>query len=185
MKKISAALALLVCLMMVLCAGCGGSDAPAAAVSATMAPTAEPTATPEPTAEPTATPEPTEEPVEEEPVEEPEEEEDEPQESSSSSSSSNNSNSNSNSGNSNSGAATSKPQPTEAPVEEVDAYEVAVNMTGSSMSDLIAAIGAPNGSEYTASCLMPTGEDGLHYYDDFTVSTLRYPDGTELVMGAF
>lgn len=176
MKKITAALALLICLMMVLCAGCGSSDAPTAAVSATMAPTAEPTATPEPTAEPTATPEPTEEPVEEEPVEEPAEEEEEPQESSSSS----------NNSNSNSSAAESKPEPTEAPVEEeVDAYEVAVNMTGSSMSDLIAAIGAPNGSEYTASCLMPTGEDGLHYYDDFTVSTLRYPDGTELVMGAF
>ena len=32
---------------------------------------------------------------------------------------------------------------------------------------------------------MPTGEDGLLYYDDFTVSTIKYPDGTELVMGVF
>lgn len=66
-----------------------------------------------------------------------------------------------------------------------DAYEVAMDMTGSPVADLIAAIGEPNGSEYTTSCLIPTGEDGLLYYDDFTVSTIKYPDGTELVMGAF
>ena len=66
-----------------------------------------------------------------------------------------------------------------------DAYEVAVSMTGSPVADLIAAIGEPSGSEYTTSCLIPTGEDGLLYYDDFTVSTIKYPDGTELVMGAF
>ena len=66
-----------------------------------------------------------------------------------------------------------------------DAYEVAVGMTGSSVADLIAVIGEPSGSEYTTSCLIPTGEDGLLYYDDFTVSTIKYPDGTELVMGAF
>lgn len=66
-----------------------------------------------------------------------------------------------------------------------DSFEVAKGMTGAPVEDLIAAIGEPEGSEYTTSCLIPTGEDGLLYYDGFTVSTIRYPDGTELVMGAF
>ena len=182
MKKITVALLLVVSMLMVLCAGCGSSDAPAASVSATMAPTAEPTSTPEPTAEPEPSAEPVEEtaePAEEE--EDPAEEEEEPVEEepaqSTSSNSGNNSNSNSQS------EKEEKPEPTAEP--EVDKYEVASKMTGSSVSDLYAAIGEPNGSEYTASCLMPTGEDGLLYYDDFTVSTIKYPDGTELVMGVF
>lgn len=66
-----------------------------------------------------------------------------------------------------------------------DSFEVAKGMTGAPVAELFAAIGEPGGSEYTASCLIPTGEDGLLYYDGFTVSTIKYPDGTELVMGAF
>ena len=181
MKKITVALLLVVSMLMVLCAGCGSSDAPAASVSATMAPTAEPTVEPEPTAEP----EPTEEPVEEtaEPVEEePAEEEEEPVEEEKPAQSTN-----SNSGNNSNSQPKEeeKPEPTAEPEPEVDKYEVASGMAGSPVSDLYAAIGEPNGSEYTASCLMPTGEDGLLYYDDFTVSTIKYPDGTELVMGVF
>ena len=183
MKKITVALLLLVSMLMVLCAGCGSSDAPAASVSATMAPTAEPTVEPEPTAEPEPTEEPVEEtvePVEEEPAEEEEEpvEEEKPAQSTNSNSG-NNSNSNSQP------EKEEEPEPTAEPEPEVDKYEVASGMAGSPVSDLYAAIGEPNGSEYTASCLMPTGEDGLLYYDDFTVSTIKYPDGTELVMGVF
>lgn len=184
MKKITVALLLVVSMLMVLCAGCGSSDAPAASVSATMAPTAEPTSPPELTAEPEPTAEPVEEtaePAKEE--EEPAEEEEEPVEEkpaqSTGANSGNNSNSNSQP------EKEEKPEPTAEPEPEVDKYEVASGMTGSPVSDLYAAIGEPNGSEYTASCLMPTGEDGLLYYDDFTVSTIKYPDGTELVMGVF
>lgn len=177
MKKITVAL-LLVCLMLGVCVGCGSSDAPAASVSATMAPVEETAEAPEATAEPT--PEPITEPEAEEaePAEEEAEpaEEEEPAESASA-----------NSGNSQpQPEVEAKPEPTAEPVEEdVDKYSVAVDMQGSSVEDLYTAIGQPNGSEYTASCLIPTGEDGLLYYDDFTVSTIRYPDGTELVMGAF
>ena len=45
----------------------------------------------------------------------------------------------------------------------------------------VLAIGEPtNGSEYASSCLID-GEDGVLYYDGFTVYTLRYADGTETV----
>jgi len=134
MKKIIVALMLIMSMMLVLCAGCGSSEAPAAesaAVSATMAPVEE--TAPEEAAQP-----------EEEAV-----------------------------------------QSGEEAISGEDAYEVAMGMTGSPVADLIAAIGEPEGSEYTTSCLIPTGEDGLLYYDGFTVSTIKYPDGTELVMGAF
>ena len=133
MKKIIVAL-MLVMSLMVLCAGCGSSEAPAsetAAVSATMAPVEE--AAPEEAAQP-----------EEEAV-----------------------------------------QTEEEPVSGEDAKELAMGMTGSPVEELFAAVGEPNSTEYTTSCLIPTGEDGLLYYDGFTVSTIKYPDGTELVMGAF
>lgn len=178
MRKSVLAVLLVMSIILIFCAGCGSSnDEPVAAVSATMAPTPEPTAepeaTPEPTAEPEATPEPTEEPAEES-AEEPEEEE--PEETTSGN--------NSNSGNTQS-QATAKPEPTAEPEPEVDKFSVAQNMTGRSVQDLFAAIGQPNGSEYTTSCLVFDGEDGLLYYGDFTVSTVRYSDGTELVMGAY
>lgn len=173
MKKSAIALLMIVSALMLLCAGCGGTETPSAAVSATMAPTTEPEVTPEPT-EVTAEPaEETAEPAEEDGEEaEPAEEADANEESSQTSGSSNSSNSSGNSG-------------TTDKSETVDKYKVASTMTGSSVSDLYEAIGKPNGTEYTASCLIPTGEDGLLYYDDFTVSTIRYSDGTELVMGAF
>ncbi len=176
MRKSILAVLLVMSIILIFCAGCGSSnDEPVAAVSATMAPTPEPTAepeaTPEPTAEPEATPEPTEEPAEEEPAEEQEEK---PEESTS----------NNNSGNTQS-QATAKPEPTAEPEPEVDKFSVAQNMMGRSVQDLFAAIGQPNGSEYTTSCLVFDGEDGLLYYDGFTVSTVRYSDGTELVMGAY
>lgn len=178
MKKSAIALLMIVSALMLLCAGCGGTENPSAAVSATMAPTAEPEVTAEPT-EVTAEPvEETAEPAAEDGEEaEPAEEADANEESSQTSGNSN-SNSSNNSGNSNSSSTTDKS-------ETVDKYKVASTMTGSSVSELYEAIGKPNGTEYTASCLIPTGEDGLLYYDDFTVSTIRYSDGTELVMGAF
>lgn len=182
MKKSILALLLLMSMILVFCVGCGGNDEPLASVSATMAPTAEPTAEPEATEEPEATPEPTEEPEEpaeeEEPVEEPAEEE-EPAESSSS----NNSGNSGNSGNS----APAEPDPTPAPTAEpeVDKFAVAQGMIGASVSDLIAAIGSPNGSDYTASCLVMDGLDGLLYYGDFTVATIQYGDGSEFIMGVY
>lgn len=182
MRKSVLAILLLMSMILVFCAACGGNeDAPVAEVSATMAPTPEPTAepeaTPEPTAEPEVTPEPTEEPAEEEePVEEEEPaEEEEPKESTG----------NSNSGNS--GTTQSKPEPTPAPTEEpeVDKFAVAQTMAGRSVQELYSAVGEPNSSSYSTSCLVFDGQDGLLYYDGFTVSTVRYADGTELVMGAY
>lgn len=50
---------------------------------------------------------------------------------------------------------------------------------GKSASSLIAAIGAPKGSDYAPSCL-GDGEDGELFYDGFTVYTYRL-NGTETV----
>ncbi len=63
----------------------------------------------------------------------------------------------------------------------------ALELQGKDVSELIKAIGEPKSSEYTASCIAPDSgaEDGMLYYDGFVVSTLRYPDGKEIVMGAF
>ena len=59
----------------------------------------------------------------------------------------------------------------------------AEELVGESVEELFAAIGQPIRSIYSVSCLVDNGEDGLLYYDGFTVSTTRWPDGTELVQG--
>lgn len=184
MRKSILSMLLLMSMLLVLCAACGGDDAPVASVSATMAPTAEPVVEaeviPAPEAEVTPEPveeEPVEEPVEEEPVQEPEEEAAEPTQKPQEST-----------GN-NSGTTQSKPEPTAKPEPTpepvVDKFAVAQNMAGSMVEDLYAAIGRPNGADYTTSCLVFDGQDGLLYYDGFTVSTVKYADGTEMVMGAY
>lgn len=65
--------------------------------------------------------------------------------------------------------------------------KTAFDLMGKDVSELIKAIGEPKSSEYTASCIAPGSgaEDGLLYYDDFTVATLRYPNGQETIMGVF
>lgn len=176
MRKSILAMLLLMSMLLVLCAACGGDDAPVASVSATMAPTAEPVVEaeviPAPEAEVTPEPveeEPVEEPVEEEPAQEPEQKpEQKPEQSGTTQSKP---------------EPTAKPEPTPEPV--VDKFAVAQSMMGSMVEDLYAAIGRPNGADYTTSCLVFDGEDGLLYYDGFTVSTVKYADGTEMVMGAY
>ena len=50
------------------------------------------------------------------------------------------------------------------------------------VSELYALIGEPTGgSDYGSSCLVTGGQDGMLYYDEFTVYTLVQPDGTETV----
>lgn len=65
--------------------------------------------------------------------------------------------------------------------------KAALDLLGKDVSALIKAIGEPKSSEYSASCIAPDSgaEDGLLYYDGFIVSTLRYPNGTETIMGVF
>lgn len=71
-------------------------------------------------------------------------------------------------------AASSNPEPPSAPTKaDAQAY------IGKSVSSLIAAIGAPKGSDYAPSCL-GDGEDGELFYDGFTVYTYRL-NGTETV----
>ncbi len=62
---------------------------------------------------------------------------------------------------------------------------VAEGMIGESTSALYAAIGSPNSSAYTTSCLVADGEDGLLYYDGFTVYCLKYADGSEVVISVY
>ena len=74
-------------------------------------------------------------------------------------------------------------------VSNLDSEEAkkALDLQGKDVSELIKAIGEPKSSEYTTSCIAPDSgaEDGLLYYEEFIVSTLRYPDGKEIVMGVF
>lgn len=51
------------------------------------------------------------------------------------------------------------------------------------VSDLFAAIGEPDSTEYSSSCLVEDAEDGVLYYNDygFYVFSLREADGTETV----
>ena len=134
MKKSILAVLLVVCMMLAVCAACGGTEEPAAEVSATMAPAAEPEIEAEP--------------VEQTPAEEVEEE-------------------------------------APAAANEEDLLSVVQDLYGRSVEELYAAIGEPNGVAYSASCLVLDGEDGLLYYDDFIVATVKYADGTEMVMGVF
>lgn len=57
------------------------------------------------------------------------------------------------------------------------------NLIGASVDDVIAYLGEPNSTEYTATCLGHGGQDGILWYDGFIVSTTRYPSGEEIVLG--
>ncbi len=65
--------------------------------------------------------------------------------------------------------------------------KIALTMEGEDLEDLIEAIGEPQSTEYTLSCIAPDSGalDGLLFYEDFTVSTIRYPDGSEIIQGVF
>lgn len=172
MKRITAAL--LLCLVLCLCAGCGKEEAAVSVSEAFVTPTPEPTE--EPAAE--ATPEPAEEPeeaepVEEEPEEEPEEEEPAPQQST------------------NTAPAQSQPQsqpdptpaPTEAPTPAPDPRDVALGLIGQDVNALIAAVGEPYSSNYLPSCINMNGAmDGYLDFGTFAVYTVRYADGFESIL---
>ena len=178
MKRI---LTVLVALCLLLCcfAGCNKSEPETVTVSETFV-----TPTPEPTAEPTPepTPEPTEEPVEEE--EEPAEEADEPaeeeeEEAPAPQTTNTNTNSNSNSNSNSQPKADPTPEPTPEPTP--DPKTVALGLIGQDVSALYDAVGQPNSSQYVGSCLNFMAEDGYLVYDSFSVFTLRYSDGTEII----
>lgn len=61
--------------------------------------------------------------------------------------------------------------------------KVEEELLGATVEDLYAAIGQPKSAEYATSCVVADGEDGILQYDGFIVSTTRWPNGTELVMG--
>jgi len=76
---------------------------------------------------------------------------------------------------------TAEPAPTTEPAVENNDKEIAMSLIEAPIEDLYAAIGEPaTPGEYASSCLID-GEDGVLYYDGFTVYTLRYADGTETV----
>jgi cytoskeletal protein RodZ len=183
MKRSLVCLLLALSLVMVFCAGCSSNNTTLAEGSATMAPTATPAPTEEPVEE-TAEPEETEEPEETAEPEEEEAEESEEEAQQTTTTSNNNTtttttttNTTNNTTNNTTAAAEATPQQ--------DKKSVAEDMVGQDVSSLYAAIGSPNGSDYTASCLVLDGEDGMLYYGSFTVSTVRYSNGTELVMGVY
>lgn len=175
MKKHSLALLLAVSMILLLCAACGGNSSETVQVSATMAPTDTPAPTPTATPEPTDTPEPTATP-EVEGTEAPAEQESESQ---------SDNNSHSDNSQSNSGNTQSQPTPTPEPASQADPIDIARGMSGGDVSALIAAIGSPNSSTYSSSCLVIGAEDGELYYDGFSVGTIRYPDGSELIIGVY
>lgn len=72
----------------------------------------------------------------------------------------------------------SKPVTETAPAETAS-LETALKYVGKDVSKLYAAIGKPNSSEYASSCI-GDGEDGLLYYNGFTVTTYR-ENGKETV----
>lgn len=84
-------------------------------------------------------------------------------------------------------AASSKEEKTEPveskPVTETAPAETALKYVGKDVSKLYAAIGKPNSSEYASSCI-GDGEDGLLYYNGFTVTTYR-ENGKETVQDAY
>lgn len=59
----------------------------------------------------------------------------------------------------------------------------AEELTGHTVDELFEAIGEPKNAAYTASCLVEGGEDGILAYDGFYVSTTRFTNGVEYVMG--
>ena len=78
-------------------------------------------------------------------------------------------------------------QPGQGPDLTSEGARTAYSLCGHDVSELYNAIGQPSKAEYSASCIAPDAgaEDGLLYYDGFTVSTVRMPDGKETVQGVF
>lgn len=70
-----------------------------------------------------------------------------------------------------------EPQPDPSSEQSVsdDAKAIAMSMEGQPASALFDAIGQPQSSDYTTSCMGP-GEDGNLYYDGFVVYTYREGD---------
>ena len=181
MKRTIIAVLLAMSMILLLCAACGGNKTETVSVSESFE-----VSTPEPAAE---TPEPTAEPVEEtaepeaaaepEDMAEPAEEDENTSETAQTQSGGNSSAAQSG------GETTAKatPAPTATPVQ--DKKSIAESMIGSSASALISAIGSPNSSSYTESCLVIGGEDGFLNYDGFTVETIRRADGSELVYDVY
>lgn len=171
MKKTTLAILLILSVILTLCAACGSSksadlvDVSDEFVVTTPEPTEEPTPTPEPTEEPEATPEPTETPAEE------------------TDDSGNAGNADSQGTSTSSGQSGTAAAPTPTPVQ--DKKSVAIDMIGSDVGTLKSAIGGPNSSSYTESCLVLGAEDGFLYYDGFTVATIRRSDGSELVYDVY
>ena len=71
-----------------------------------------------------------------------------------------------------------------ASVPAADPRQTALSYVGRSAAELAAAIGQPNSTEYASSCI-GDGEDGIWYYDGFTVYTYRGTDGSERVEDVF
>ena len=78
-------------------------------------------------------------------------------------------------------------QPGQGPDLSSEAARTAYGLQGHDVSELYAAVGQPAKADYSASCIAPDAgaEDGLLYYDGFTVSTVRMPNGSEIIMGVF
>lgn len=82
----------------------------------------------------------------------------------------------------------SEPVSEAAPAEqaapaETASLETALKYVGKDVNKLYSAIGKPASSEYASSCI-GNGEDGLLYYDGFTVTTYR-ENGKETVQDAY
>lgn len=62
-------------------------------------------------------------------------------------------------------------------------FATAEECIGLNVADLFAAIGEPDSTEYSSSCLVEDAEDGVLYYNDygFYVYSLKEADGTETV----
>ena len=71
-----------------------------------------------------------------------------------------------------------------APEAQGSPKEIALSYVGRSAAELAAAIGQPTSTEYATSCI-GDGEDGIWYYDGFTVYTFRGTDGSERVEDVF
>ena len=69
--------------------------------------------------------------------------------------------------------------------DSADKKTVAAGLVGAAVEDLYAAIGDPKSVSYEESCLVLGAEDGVLEYEGFSVQTLRYPNGTELVVDVF
>ena len=65
-----------------------------------------------------------------------------------------------------------------------EAHEIAAGLVGQDVQALYDAIGEPNSFEYAVGCY-ENGDDGYLYYDGFYVTTYRYDNGAETIMGAF